>query len=72
MYCPVLLFQSPHTLSQSTFALTISLTLCLIVLHTDYAWDVITEFATELLDTQNLEKDQVRNIYSSFLLLRTL
>ncbi|GFG38846.1 hypothetical protein Cfor_03498, partial [Coptotermes formosanus] len=25
----------------------------------DYAWDVITQFATELLDTQNLEKDQV-------------
>ncbi|XP_023713317.1 aromatic-L-amino-acid decarboxylase [Cryptotermes secundus] len=24
----------------------------------DYAWDVITEFATELLDTHNLEKDQ--------------
>jgi hypothetical protein len=35
------------------------------MLHTDYAWDVITEYATELLDTHNLEKDQVRNIYNT-------
>ncbi|KAJ9585152.1 hypothetical protein L9F63_003043, partial [Diploptera punctata] len=26
--------------------------------HIDYAWEVITEFATELLETYNLEKDQ--------------
>jgi hypothetical protein len=35
------------------------------MLHADYAWDVITESATELLDKHNLEKDQVRNIYNT-------
>jgi hypothetical protein len=32
------------------------------MLHADHAWDVITDFATELLETYNLEKDQVRNL----------
>lgn len=36
--------------------------LCLFMLHADHAWDVITDFATELLETYNLEKDQVRNL----------
>jgi hypothetical protein len=35
------------------------------MLHADYAWDVITESATELLDKHNLEKDQVRNVYNT-------
>jgi hypothetical protein len=37
------------------------------MLHADYAWNVITEFATELLETYNLEKDQVRNLYNTIL-----
>lgn len=28
----------------------------------DHAWNVITEFATELLETYNLDKEQVRKI----------
>jgi hypothetical protein len=35
------------------------------MLYADYAWDVITESAKELLDKHNLEKDQVWNIYST-------